>query len=258
MTDIQVIQRVADILQAFSQDTTSVRLGPLAKELDVQRSTLHRYLNSMANAGLLERVPDGAFTLGPLAHRMGALSLDVGIGQQALARAMTELGASTRLTVVRSVWNELAPVVVQTEIPETPTHVSVRVGTRLPITSAQMYVFLAFNGTGESPAQIMSLLPEQQRQEVASEITTAAARGIAVGGRVASGVRALAAPILDAEGQTAMSLALIGTTADIPDSPLSREARALIDSAANLSSMLGFADRHPGISFLEEQGLQAV
>jgi DNA-binding IclR family transcriptional regulator len=258
MTDIQVIQRVADILGAFSEDVSSVRLGPLAKELNVQRSTLHRYLNSMANAGMLGRAPDGAFTLGPLAQRIGALALEVGLGHEVLAQAVSELCAATRLTVVRSVWNELAPVVVQTQTPDTPTHVSVKVGTRLPITSAQMYVFLAFSGGEERTAPLMSLLPEIQRQELREEIELAAVQGIAIGGRVSSGVRAMAAPVLDAEGKTVMSLALIGTTTDVPDSPHSREARALIDTAAQLSTSLGFIGRHPGKSFLEEQALKAV
>lgn len=258
MTDIQVIQRVADILGAFGEGTTSVRLGPLAKELNVQRSTLHRYLNSMANAGLLGKVPDGGFTLGPLAQRIGAMAMEVGLGHEALAHAVSELCAATRLTVVRSVWNELAPIVVQAQTPDTPTHVTVKVGTRLPVTSAQMYVFLAFEGTEERMAPLMALLPEPQKQELRTEVEAAAGQGIAVGGRVSSGVRALAAPILDSDGKTAMSLALVGTTADLADSPFSGEARALIDTAARLSSLLGFPGKHPGQSFLEEQSLKAV
>jgi DNA-binding IclR family transcriptional regulator len=121
-----------------------------------------------------------------------------------------------------------------------------------------MYVFLAFSGGEERTAPLMSLLPEVQKQELREEIEAAAAQGIAIGGRVSSGVRAMAAPVLDGEGKTVMSLALIGTTTDVPDSPHSREARALIDMAAQLSTSLGFIGRHPGKSFLEEQALKAV
>ena len=66
--DIQVVARCAHTLRQL-EPGSRLRLGPLAAELGAGRSTLHRYLTSMANADLLERVGDGEYSLGPLLAR---------------------------------------------------------------------------------------------------------------------------------------------------------------------------------------------
>jgi DNA-binding IclR family transcriptional regulator len=258
LTDIQVIQRVTDILNVFTADAPAVRLGPLARELDMQRSTLHRYLSSMANAGLLVRGVDNTFRLGPVAARLGTLALNVGLEPETLTAAMNALCVATRLTVVRSVWNELAPVVIQTVIPDTPTHVSVKVGTRLPLTAAQMVIFLAFDQGIDKRDQLLSLLSDQERSQLEQSIEFAESHGITIGGRVSSGVRAIATPILGPEGHAVMSLALIGTTVTVPDSPFSKEARLLADTAATLSQLMGYSGAHPAQEFVSDEGLRAI
>jgi DNA-binding IclR family transcriptional regulator len=247
MSDIQVIQRVADILNAYGDGVTSVRLGGLARELGVQRSTLHRYLGSMTNAGLLTRTSDGAFALGPLLARIAALALDVNLEHEHLTATMRKLARATRLTAVRSVWNGMSPVVVQVQEPSTPTHVSVAPGTRLPITAAQTLVLLAYCADAEDRENVLSLLPDSDRAEMENAITTTRRDGATVGGRVSEGVRAIATAVLDSTGSAAMTLALIGTEATVRPTLESAEAKMLIEAASGLSTELGYRGEHPGL-----------
>lgn len=248
MNDIQVVQRVADILNVFADGVTSVRLGALARDLDVQRSTLHRYLASMTNAELLRRTTDGGFALGPLVGRIASVAIDVNLEHEHLTATMRQLALSTRLTAVRSVWNGLSPVVVQVQRPNTPTHVTVAPGTRLPITAAQTAAFLAFASDHEARENVLSLLPEGDRAELEAVIVEARNHGVTVGGRVSAGVRAIATAVLDAGGSAAMTLALIGTEATVSPALDSPEVNALIEAAAELSTALGYRGQHPGLS----------
>lgn len=241
--DIQVVQRVAEILERFDEQTRELRLGPLARDLGVQRSTLHRYLNSMASAGLLQRNPGGEFTLGPVLARIGPLALGVSLDFGSLGEVMDQLSVDTGLTAVRSVWNDVAPVVVQVQTPPTPTHVTVRVGTRLPVTSAQTQVFLAYIRDPDSTERILSLLPQRDRAELEHAVEDTRRNGLAIGGRVEQGVRAIAAPIFDRSGAIVMTVALVGTEAAISPDIDSRPARELDRMAAALSSQLGYGGR---------------
>ncbi|MEV1293396.1 helix-turn-helix domain-containing protein [Pseudonocardia sp. NPDC049635] len=238
--DIQVVQRVAEILEAFSDDVHELRLGPLAQDLGVQRSTLHRYLNSMANAGLLDRTANGGFGLGPLLTRLAPIALDVSMDFSGLGQVMESLAVETGLTAVRSVWNDVSPVVVQVHNPPNPTHINVRAGTRLPVTSAQTLAFLAY-GDPATAERVTALLPHSDRIDVEEALIQTKRLGIAIGGRVDEGVRALAAPVLDRAGTVAMTLALVGTEAAVNPSPTSRTAHALLRAASSISTRLGYA-----------------
>ena len=60
----QVLQQVPArlvVLRQLEPGTARLKLGPTATELGMGRSTLHRYLTSMANADLLQRVGDGEY-----------------------------------------------------------------------------------------------------------------------------------------------------------------------------------------------------
>jgi DNA-binding IclR family transcriptional regulator len=236
--DIQVVQRVAEILDRFDEETRELRIGPMARELGVQRSTLHRYLNSMASAGLLHRNAWWEFTLGPILARIGPLALGVTLDFGSMSEVMDQLASDTGLTAVRSVWNDVAPVVVQVHTPPTPTHVTVRVGTRLPVTSAQTQVFLAYQHDSNIIERVLSLLPQQDRAELERAVEQTRHEGLAIGGRVEQGVRAIAAPIFDRTGAVVMTLALVGTEAAVSPKNDSRQASELSRMAATLSRQL--------------------
>jgi len=72
--DIQVIARSAQLLRLFSTTQRSLRVSDVGPESGLQRTTVHRYLSSMANAGLLERDNDGGYRLGPLLVQLGTVA----------------------------------------------------------------------------------------------------------------------------------------------------------------------------------------
>lgn len=211
---IQVIARVADILRLLAGGRRALRISEVAAELGLQRSTAHRYLSSLAAAGLLARGEDGsAYSAGPLMVQFAAATLG---GSRVLELAgpyMKRLVEEAHETVVLSLWGGHGPVVARVEEDSTRlVHIAVRVGSALPLDSAQAQVF-----RGE-----------------------AGRLGVAVNSRVIEGVRAIAAPVYDERSETVATLAFVGTTSGIPESGDSRHARALRETALELSVRLGW------------------
>ena len=211
---IQVVSRVAGILRLLAQGRRELRVADVASELGLRRSTAHRYLASLAAAGLLAR-EDGAavYSAGPLMVQFSAATLG---GSRVLELAgpyMKRLVDEAHETVVLSLWGGHGPVVARVEEDSTRlVHIAVRVGSALPSDSAQAQVF---------------------RGELARS-------GVAVNSRVIEGVRAVAAPVYDERGQVVATLAFVGTIATIPEAADSGHARALRETALELSARLGW------------------
>lgn len=241
--DIQVIGRVAHILRRLEPGQRSLRVSSLASELGVGRSTMHRYLTSMANAGLLERVGEGEYVPGPLLAQLGTMALNSLHVVEAAGPVMRSLCDSVQETVVLSIWGGMGPVVTRVETPDKLIQVLVRVGSQLPIDAAQTRVFLAHLEDRRVVDRLLALVPDR-REELEKGIVAAQADGMVIMSRIVEGLRAVAVPVMDGTGITA-SLGVVGTTAAVPDDPHSGIARALTESARFLSEQLGHsaADR---------------
>lgn len=240
--DIQVVARCAHILRQL-EPGSRLRLGPLAAELEVGRSTLHRYLTSMANADLLKRVGDGQYELGPLLALLGAKALNSLHVVEAAGPVMRQLRDFVQETVVLSIWGGLGPVVTKVETPDKLIQVLVRVGSQLPIDAAQMRVFLAFLDDKRAVERILSLVPDR-RAELERSIGDARRDGVVVVDGFIEGVRTVAVPVLDGRGISA-SLAIVGTEASVPADLKAGLPRALARSAEELSRRLGFTGDYP-------------
>lgn len=210
---IQVVSRVAEILRLLAQGRRELRVAEVAAELGLRRSTAHRYLASLTAVGLLARDAAAVYSAGPLMVQFSAATLG---GSRVLELAgpyMKRLVDEAHETVVLSLWAGHGPVVARVDEDSTRlVHIAVRVGSALPQDSAQAQVFRG-------------------------ELTRS---GVAVNSRVIEGVRAVAAPVYDERGQVVATLAFVGTTATIPEAPDSGHARALRETALELSARLGW------------------
>lgn len=240
--DIQVIARCAQILRAI-EPGSPLRLSSLAAELGMGRSTAHRYLTSMSNAGFLERVGDGEYTLGPLLVELGTMALNALHVVEAAGAIMRQLAEDAQETVVMSVWGGFGPVVTRTETPDKLIQVGVRVGSRLPLDAAQTTVFLAFLEDRRSVENLLSMVPDRRR-DIETTMAQVRDEGIAISSGFIAGLRTIAVPVLDGRG-IAASLAIVGTTSGVPELREAAMAQALAGAAESLSRQLGFIGDYP-------------
>lgn len=240
---IQAVTRCAAILAAIS-DRESIRASDVAVHLGLDRSTAHRYLTSMEQAGLLERLStDGSYVPGPLVMQVGALALQRSRLVECASPYLSELSAGVHETAVLSVWGGTSPVVTRVfEDADRLVHVSVREGSRLPLRAAQAIVFLAHLADRELVDRLIYDLPEITRREVTAEIGRSRTTGIAENTVITQGIRAVAAPVFGSLGEIRATVALVGTSDSIPAGSDSKLARALANAAGEISQRLGYLE----------------
>jgi DNA-binding IclR family transcriptional regulator len=142
--------------------------------------------------------------------------------------------------VVLSVWDGSSPVVVRVDDnTDRIARIVVRAGTRLPMLSAQGKVFRAFGQpVGDGPTTHLTEVELLQIRE----------SRIAVNSQVQQGIRAIATPVFQ-HTDLAAAMAIVGTTASVPEEPRSPMAERLRSAAEGLSAELGFVP--VGVSELE-------
>lgn len=244
--DIQVVGRCAQILRLYSTTQRSLRISDVAADLGLGRTTAHRYLSSMANAGLLERVGDGSYNLGPLLVQLGTVALR---GLRVLEVAdpfVQRLADEADETAVLAVWGGIGPVVARVhESTDRLVNIVVRVGSPLPLEAAQSQVFLAFLNDPANQKRLLSQLPDARRREIQHRLESVRRDGYIVSSEVIQGIRAIAAPVFDGHDQVCATIAIIGTVSGIPENPRSSLVAALLSTAARLSRELGFRKDPP-------------
>lgn len=227
--DIQVITRVAALLEFLSPTSLSIDAQQAAEVLGVGRSSAHRYLVSMERAGMLERKDGSAYQLGPSLVRLGTLALS-GLGiVESSGPVLHALSADIRGTIVLSVWGGRAPVVARV-VPDRSraTTVSIEVGRSLGPEAAQSLLFAAHQGRRFDSEELF----ERPVDGSDPAETTLVARQIYAQGAL----KAIAVPVLDRDGYIVATIAALGFTASLPDDADDEVIGRLISGARKLQS----------------------
>ncbi|CAM5438740.1 putative HTH-type transcriptional regulator KipR [Streptomyces afghaniensis 772] len=240
---IQTVQRAALILGSFTVGKPHMSLNEITARLGASKATAHRYTKALRAANLLrydERT--SLYSLGPQVLTL-ATAARAGLPIVAAAEPyMEELVRRIDETIVLSVWDgESATVVRSVDNTDHMVRISVRVGSRLNLTSsAQGRVFLAFL----PPEQVPTLPRSVRKSELNEELEAIRKHGLSVNSPTVNGVRTVAAPIF--EGDTISgTLAIVGTTATVSDDVTSPMAQALLETARALSQRLGTSEDAP-------------
>jgi DNA-binding IclR family transcriptional regulator len=194
----------------------------------------------MLGVGLLERgVGAGTYSPGELLAQLGAIAIG---RRRVIERAvphMRELSARTHLSSVLSLWGSAGPVVMHVEEdPLSSGVVTVRVGSRLSVLSAQAIVFLAFAPDEFSGSALMDALSTRARARLRMLIKSARVSGVVTYVSEETGIGGVAAPIFDASGVCA-TLAVLGTL--VTTSPELRRGEQVAEAAEAITRAMGGA-----------------
>ncbi len=240
---IQSLDAALRLLAAMAERREAVSLSDLARDLAMPPSKVHRYLASFQHAGLVVQAGrSGKYDLGPGAIRLGLSALARHDFVNRTADALPELVAQTGMTAMLSVWGTQGATVVRWERAAVPTVTSMGLGTVLPLLhSATGRAFLAWGPAAPMQAVLAAELAQaggdlpRDAAGVAGLVAPVREAGFAgVDGRFIPGLVAVAAPILDWQGQAQAVVTLIGTDPGVTD-PAGATVRALKGFAAGLS-----------------------
>jgi DNA-binding IclR family transcriptional regulator len=223
----QSVERAVRLLGFFSPEEPELTLAELTRRLGTSRATTHRYTLALRRVGLVRFDPGaGVYSLGPRIVELAATALAglriIKVAGPHMERLVGELNE----TVVLSIFDGESPVVVRVDDnTDRIVRILVRTGSRLPPTSAQGKVFLAFaqDGAGLEPGELELIRSTR----------------VAINSQVVDGIRAIATPVFQ-DREVAAAMAVVGTIASIPEDPESTLAERLRDTAKQLSAELGF------------------
>jgi len=234
-THIQAIERAANVLALLDQDTRRLTAALVADRLGLNRTTAHRYLQSLQRAGFLS--PSAG--PGPLLDQLSAL---VSVRQQVLTFApavMRQLCDVTGLTAVLSFLGRTGAVVTLVEEPQQGTILlTVRVGTVLEVKAAQTRVLLAFQSDPRAVVRAHARLTGAEAARERAALHGVRRHRLAWADLDRVGLASVAVPVL-ATYDVQAAMALIGTSAVLnPSGDAAERVEALQDAASTLSAMV--------------------
>lgn len=235
---IQSVERAARILDFFTASRPRLSLTEITARLGVSKATAHRYAVALRRVNLLryDRAA-GEYTLGPQVLTL-ASAARAGLPIITLAGPfMEQLVHDVNETVVLSVWDGEAPVVVRVDdSTERVIRLSVRAGSRLSLLgSAQGRIFSAFLGADEVPGLAEAI---EENPSLPQELAAVRETGLAINTPEVHGVRTVAAPVFG-DGRIVAVMAIVGTTATVSDDISSSAAKALRATAQRLTEQFG-------------------
>ncbi len=251
---IQSVEVGFELLNALSEAPGALMLRDLAAAAGMSAAKAHRYLVSFQRMGLVVQDPVSTrYDLGPAALRLGLASLSridaVKLARERMDLLIAETGHTLATTMVH--WIE-APQTVP---------VTLRLGDVMPLlTSATGRCFAAFMGSeGRDAQRIGPMVRDELTRlkklprsgspltdvphnlpEVQALLDETRRHGLArVVHSLLPGVGGFCAPVFDAQGRLALGLVVLGSVATLDTEWTGAPARAVLQSARQLSADLG-------------------
>ncbi|WP_432828885.1 helix-turn-helix domain-containing protein [Dactylosporangium sp. CA-092794] len=232
---IQSIDRAANVLALLDQDTRRLTPALVAERLGLNRTTAHRYLQSLQRAGFL----NASFGPGPLLDQLSALAPERRQILMSAPAIMRQLSDATGLTAVLSLLGRTGAVVTLVEeANQSAIVITVRVGTVLGFEAAQTRVLLAFQSDPAAVTRAHATLNAAQAAAEREALRGVRRHRIAWADLDGAGFTSVAVPVLTTHDVRA-AMALLGTTATLsPSGPSTDHVRALERAAQTLGSMV--------------------
>ncbi len=243
------------VLDVIVDAGSALSLNAISAEVDMSPAKVHRYLVSLIETGLVERLKEpGLYDLGPKALKIGFKAIQR-IDRVSIANEeVLALNGRVDETVFLSIWNDGEALVVGRKASSRPITLLVRIGEVLsPFHSSVGRLFAAFLSNEEKKSLLKSFssLPrkpkigdaELDKTEFIDELSNIAEARMATGlGDFQSNVCSYSVPILNARGEIEFALTVIGYESDIgnpEDKASKRIKKELISSMERLTEKLG-------------------
>lgn len=245
---IQAIERAVAILNAFSADEPELRVSELADRLGLHKSTVHRFLVNLENAGLVERTPRTGYRLGLHLFELGNLVLRrMDLWDEALPfleTLVTDTGETGHLAVLdggEAIYVERVEARRALRVPSA-------VGRGYPAHATNLgKVLLAHI----DPAEVDALIEERglpaftsntitDASQLRAELAAIRDRGYAVDNEeYDEGLRCIGAPVWDHNGRVVAAVGIGGPVTRITPVRIEELAEMVIAAARGLSRRLG-------------------
>lgn len=254
MSTSQSLERGLAVLSSFNSDRPLIGVSDLSRELDLSRSTAHRYIATLARLGYLQQDPDSKrYRLGPRVLDLGFSAINSMGVRDIAAPHLRQLSDETQRTVNLAILDGTDVVYIErcrtAQQGQSEIDLNLHVGSRLPAYCTAM---------GKA---ILAFVPEERLEQIIEHIDFAPrgpntltdprafraeldkirTSGIAVNDEeLAYGLRSIAAPIHSSSGEVlaALNLAVHRTVVSM-DELIARYGPAVAQTARDISLGMG-------------------
>ncbi|HUW16793.1 MAG TPA: IclR family transcriptional regulator [Actinomycetes bacterium] len=242
----QVVDRVADVLEALADAGRPVSVTELAARLDVHKATASRLLATMAGRGLVRRESSG-YRLGPSLARLAATAV-AELELVDLARpVLRDLAEQTSEATYLSVPHRGAVLYVEQFTPQRASPVGDWTGRMGPLhCSSSGKVFAAFGALEDLGSALTSPLPVLARRTISDPedfyrlLPRIRRQGYAVSSDESEdGLTSVAAPVLTPDGQVVAALGIGLPTQRCTPGQVGRLGKAAAAAARLLGNRIG-------------------
>jgi IclR family KDG regulon transcriptional repressor len=253
ISQVKTIDRLARVLDCFTPERSTWSLAELSTQLDLPKSTLHRFLVGLESHGILRRdAADKKWRLGYRLFIWGSFAAE-STGLRQIARPiMHELAGDTGETAILTVYHNHE--VICTDKVETSHHVrlSLEVGVRLaPHAGASSKVLMAYLPQDEIQAIIREKgLPKlcantfTDPEQLAIELARIREQGYAVSlEETDPDAWGVATPIRDWKGQVVAAIGLAGPTLRYNENKLQQYVSLCCEAAQKISALLNVGSK---------------
>jgi IclR family pca regulon transcriptional regulator len=255
----QSLERGLAILRAFGSERPLLGISDLAREMDLSRSTTHRYVATLRRLGYLEQdTVTRKYRLGPRVLDLGFSVINSMELRQVAVPHLERLSDQTGHTVNMAVLDGGHIVYVErcrsTQRGQREIDLDLHVGSRLPAYCTSMGKVLLAGLSDDELDDALASVPLEQRgpntltrkAALLAELKRVRELGIAVNNEeLAHGLRSVAAPVRDASGTVVAAINVAAhRSSGSMDDLLRRLVPDLRIGAAAVSAALGYRSWH--------------
>jgi IclR family pca regulon transcriptional regulator len=251
----QSLERGLAILSTFKPDRPLLGIADLARALDLNRSTTHRYVSTLTALGYLQRDPaTRKYRLGPRVLDLGFSAINSMELREIATVHLQQLSDSTGRTVNMAILDGVDIVYIErvrsAQRGQREIDLNLHVGSRLPAYCTSMgKVLLAYLPPDQRDAvldgsDLLAHGPNTlvQRQRLVAELDRVRTSGLGVNNEeLAHGLRSIAAPVRSRTGEVvaAINLAMHRSSGSMEEL-VSHFGPSLQRTAAEISGHIGY------------------
>lgn len=247
------VEKALKVLELLSTYDSPVRLADLSRELDMNKSTTYRMLETMSQHGFVQQdEPNGRYMITTKLWEIGVRAfqrLDI----RSWARPYLEaIGSETHETAVLSIVDDQQVVIIEKSDSSQPLQAFSPLGSRSPIHCSSFGKAYLMVGTDEKLKRLAFPLPSftektiTTRAALEAEIATAIKAGVAVAfDEFAEGISGAAAPIIGVDGTVHAVIGITVPTIRAGGEKFEHAKEIVRTEAAKFSRALGHSASDP-------------
>lgn len=237
---VQAVDHAVQILDCFFDGKKSLGLSEIAGELNLNKSSVYRLLETLVVGGLLAKDPfSRGYTLGiklvQLAQRLGTRFLLTETAMPMLQRLREETGETVALHVRIGAQRLCVAQLASSQ----PVRMMLKMDRPYPLVhGAAGKVFLVYLPSASVHA-LLAELPPAAGEALARELSTIRREGFAISrGEIIADTTSICAVVLNGLGEPMAALGMHGPAYRIPNAAIPGLAKQVLDAATDLGRLL--------------------